>query len=690
MSARHKKVRKTSVVLANRYVAVTLSIGAAIGVGAGIAAPVSAFATTQGGLGDGPFWRLLDKKLNDLGKQRHYDLHPGLSQNIYFKNDTKQGLYVMDQLRVGYALLDMANNAIGAAQGRAAYEADMARRVMSYAGAQGAWKSLWEGQKLGRTAWGGTLGTLTKGTSLFDTAMDLLSRPSASLTPEGQQLQKEFIEQVKRYSKTDYIPAGEVKDVRWQNQLTTIFGLIPTTVRGIPLPNSVNMGMLGFNTVNLFVMTEDGKKATVFSSAPDNSYIATDSEIVRSKYGTTSVPDRYAGHYSWGLDKAKETVKPTDEAIALGARDRAWDSYSTRIRQDAVNDLRGLHKEAVERAKAEFGSDPDHLEEELNKVDAKFASAMVEQQADAKKFNDEFIRKVQSQIDNSKNSQETRDALKGVLEALKEPPKRSALDVNRIQDAFRFSREVDPVIASRMPKDSDAVGVVLDFASQGRNVNGLIARYKNLEAQQAELMKLEGEVKPSMFGGLRSWSLVSDPKTGESWKVTNDSDGVPVQFYGHDKDGSWHQLMPDSSIRAYDDVVGYVEKGGAWQKLKDPRGYLRGDTNGDGKIDAKDEKKAKDDARNAKDDAQKARDEADKKAQDDAQKAKDDGQKRDDQRRVDDGQKRGNSLEEDHKDSFKEDHKDPFKEDHKDPFKDDHKDPFKDDHKDPFKDDHKD
>ncbi|WP_164992564.1 hypothetical protein [Streptomyces sp. L2] len=128
---------------------------------------------------------------------------------------------------------------------------------------------------------------------------------------------------------------------------------------------------------------------------------------------------------------------------------------------------------------------------------------------------------------------------------------------------------------------------------------------------------------PTTFAGLRGWSLVSDPKTGESWKVTNDGQGTPVQFYGHGKDGSWHQLMPDSSVKNYDDVVGYVEKDGAWQKVEDPRAFLRGDTNGDGKVDVKDElpgdKKRQDDAQKAKEEADaKAKEEADRKAKEEA------------------------------------------------------------------------
>ncbi len=132
-----------------------------------------------------------------------------------------------------------------------------------------------------------------------------------------------------------------------------------------------------------------------------------------------------------------------------------------------------------------------------------------------------------------------------------------------------------------------------------------------------------GAPQPGTFGGLRSWSLESDPKTGESWKVTKDGEGTPVQFYGHGKDGSWHQLMPDSSLKNYDDVQGYVEKDGAWQKVEDPRAFLRGDTNGDGKVDVKDElagdKKGQDTAQKAKEEADaKAKAEADAKAKEEA------------------------------------------------------------------------
>jgi len=66
-------------------------------------------------------------------------------------------------------------------------------------------------------------------------------------------------------------------------------------------------GFLGASTVSLMIMSGDGKQVATFNTAPDDSWIATDHQvIVRSKYGSIWKEDPNAGMKNWALSSDSE------------------------------------------------------------------------------------------------------------------------------------------------------------------------------------------------------------------------------------------------------------------------------------------------------------------------------------------------------------------------------------------------
>ncbi|MFD8396554.1 hypothetical protein ACFV2N_47150, partial [Streptomyces sp. NPDC059680] len=172
-------------------------------------------------------------------------------------------------------------------------------------------------------------------------------------------------------------------------------------------------------------------------------------------------------------------------------------------------------------------------------------------------------------------------------------------------------------------------------------------------------------------------------KTGEGWKFEGDGQ-LALKVTVTPKNGTPHEFETPSISASYKDGKFSYETKGGEGNLKDVEDIFKEAMNG-----GKEEKSGEKPVDESKTGGSQAEKDRRPKRSTDEQTARDQGEvdhrnglEGSDFRDRSNEEKRGNSLEEDHKDSFKEDHKDPFKDDHKDPFKDDHKDPFKDDHKD--------
>ncbi|MFD7026602.1 hypothetical protein ACFWAR_01025 [Streptomyces sp. NPDC059917] len=127
-----------------------------------------------------------------------------------------------------------------------------------------------------------TFGDLTR---LLKLAAGLLSG-TASTGTRSAEVALELVEAFKKGSIR--IPAGDSANVWEQGLLTTLFK-----------PSSGWFGMAGYATVDLTIVTEDGKLTAEVDSSPDQSWIATGEGIVRSVYGTINDVDPQAEVIAW-------------------------------------------------------------------------------------------------------------------------------------------------------------------------------------------------------------------------------------------------------------------------------------------------------------------------------------------------------------------------------------------------------
>lgn len=84
------------------------------------------------------------------------------------------------------------------------------------------------------------------------------------------------------------VPVGESVNVREQGFLSTYFK-----------PTSGWFGMADFTTVDLTVMTQDGKRTADVDSSPDQSWIADETGISRAVYGTLNEVDTNSAAIAW-------------------------------------------------------------------------------------------------------------------------------------------------------------------------------------------------------------------------------------------------------------------------------------------------------------------------------------------------------------------------------------------------------
>ena len=84
------------------------------------------------------------------------------------------------------------------------------------------------------------------------------------------------------------IPHGKFENIHERNVLQ------------IYLNPSGYAGILGAQTVTVFVMSADGKQVALYNTGPDHSWIATaEQTIVRARYGTIWQQDPGAGNHAW-------------------------------------------------------------------------------------------------------------------------------------------------------------------------------------------------------------------------------------------------------------------------------------------------------------------------------------------------------------------------------------------------------
>lgn len=78
-------------------------------------------------------------------------------------------------------------------------------------------------------------------------------------------------------------------------------------------------GMLGAETVNLLIITDDEQRSASFGTNPDHSWIATEAGVVRARYGTVNDLDPESGSHAWTVHPAGGDQAEGDSAGALPA-----------------------------------------------------------------------------------------------------------------------------------------------------------------------------------------------------------------------------------------------------------------------------------------------------------------------------------------------------------------------------------
>ncbi|WP_371656672.1 MULTISPECIES: hypothetical protein [unclassified Streptomyces] len=185
----------------------------------------------------------------------------GLDQNVHVTNHLNQDIHVMPTLDKGWLLADVLADtalfAIGVGEIATATGLALPAELATFADLA---------QFLKATA-GLLSGTAATGTRSAEVALELV-----------EAFKKGAIK----------VPAGESVNVREQGFLSTYFK-----------PTSGWFGMADFTTVDLTVMTQDGKRTADVDSSPDQSWIADETGISRAVYGTLNQVDTNSAAVAW-------------------------------------------------------------------------------------------------------------------------------------------------------------------------------------------------------------------------------------------------------------------------------------------------------------------------------------------------------------------------------------------------------
>ncbi|MEU8548947.1 hypothetical protein AB0C81_18500 [Streptomyces roseoverticillatus] len=185
----------------------------------------------------------------------------GVNQNIYVANHLEQDIYVMPVLDKNWLIADVVTDTalltVGVGEIAAATGAALPAALSTFA-------DLAQFLKVSAGVIGGTV---SAGTRSADVVLELV-----------EAFKKESLR----------VPAQESRNVREQGFLTTYFK-----------PASGWFGMADFKTVDLTILTQDGKQTVEIDSGPDQSWIAMSEGVTRSVYGTVNDPDPQSETIAW-------------------------------------------------------------------------------------------------------------------------------------------------------------------------------------------------------------------------------------------------------------------------------------------------------------------------------------------------------------------------------------------------------
>ncbi|HEX7680038.1 MAG TPA: hypothetical protein VF713_18050 [Thermoanaerobaculia bacterium] len=119
---------------------------------------------------------------------------------------------------------------------------------------------------------------------------------TGSIASNSANAAKNFIEIFSR--KSIKIARGNFRDCQ---STTGLDWMTPSALAGIP----------GLKTLNMTVLTDDGRKVANFDTNHDHSWIVTDPSVVRSKYGTIWQTDAGSGSFPW--EGSNQSKKPAAE-----------------------------------------------------------------------------------------------------------------------------------------------------------------------------------------------------------------------------------------------------------------------------------------------------------------------------------------------------------------------------------------
>lgn len=188
----------------------------------------------------------------------------GANQNVHVANASGDTIYVMPSPNRDWLITDIVVDIglmfVGLGELKAAYTAATMPKTLA---------TIWDVFRTLKIAAGFASGTI------------------ASVSRSSEAAYK-FIEAFKQSSMA--IESGDFKNVMDQGFFGTFFNA------------SGYAGFLGASTVSLIIMSGDGRQVAIFNTAPDDSWIATERQvIVRSKYGTLWQEDPDAGMKNWAL-----------------------------------------------------------------------------------------------------------------------------------------------------------------------------------------------------------------------------------------------------------------------------------------------------------------------------------------------------------------------------------------------------
>ncbi|MEU2718837.1 hypothetical protein [Streptomyces sp. NPDC007205] len=388
MSARHKKVRKASVAVTNRSVAVVLSLGVALGTGVADAATASAVSQTGArGLVESrwnPGQTNIPILKNIISGTTFLDwAHPGLTQNMHLANKMGQTIFAVPRTRVGWVIADMAASAgglfeSGLQSAGSPTKAEQIKKGIEHIAAFAAAASrikqnLTERPNDPQVAFEATalLNERLRNLSLdvqtvIGNAIDLIKRSGSALNelpPAGRKLRSELIQRIIRESGAVNIPDGTAGVVKHQSQQDTwgngfwkvpIIGPIGKAIAAstgfapaalldyIYFPGagpSGTAGMAGVDTAGMFVMTKDGTKTAYMTSAPDISWIAEPDRIVPSVHGGSLwKADESLGHYSWDDRSPHDRESVVQDAMLMLEKNGIDSDKAVRVLKAFMNE----------------------------------------------------------------------------------------------------------------------------------------------------------------------------------------------------------------------------------------------------------------------------------------------------------------------------------------------------------------